>query len=144
MVKGLVADRICSSGNRRVLPARDGGSGTGVALGTVRPGGARWRGVMTAGAIGLLLGCTAPPAMTETALPKAVGLPNPASVHCLEMGGTLHMERSENGGEFGVCDLPGGRRCEEWALFRGECGKAPPTRETPSPAAPERAPSGPN
>ena len=102
----------------------------------------RWRGMLTAGAIGLLIGCTARPAMTEAALPKAVGLPNPASVHCLEVGGKLHMERSENGGEFGVCDLPDGQRCEEWALFRGECGKGPPAQGNPSPAAPERGPSG--
>jgi len=48
-------------------------------------------------------------------------LANPASVNCIDMGGTLRMEHNDNG-EYGVCVLPDGTECEEWALFRGECG----------------------
>lgn len=47
----------------------------------------------------------------------AVGLPNPASAYCLEIGGTLEM-REETGGTVGYCRLPDGRVVEEWTLFR--------------------------
>jgi putative hemolysin len=36
-------------------------------------------------------------------------------------GGTLHIERRPNGGQFGVCVFADNRQCEEWALLRGEC-----------------------
>ena len=45
---------------------------------------------------------------------------NPASVYCEENGGTLEMVSDENG-EYGVCNLPDGTSCEEWAYYRGEC-----------------------
>lgn len=45
---------------------------------------------------------------------------NPASVYCEENGGTLEMVSDENG-EYGVCNLPDGTSCEEWAFYRGEC-----------------------
>jgi len=48
---------------------------------------------------------------------------NPASEYCVKMGGKLEMRTDENGGQFGICHLPDGVDCEEWALFRGECGK---------------------
>ncbi|MBI4093508.1 DUF333 domain-containing protein [Candidatus Kaiserbacteria bacterium] len=49
------------------------------------------------------------------------GIANPASTNCIEMGGTLELvERAE--GQFGLCHLPDGRVCDEWALFRdGNC-----------------------
>ena len=81
------------------------------------------------GALGVAMvviaGCASTPAPAPTVEPKAVGLPNPASVHCLELGGTLTMQRDPSGGEYGLCALPDGSRCEEWALFRGKCGHAP-------------------
>ena len=46
---------------------------------------------------------------------------NPASVYCIEQGGTLEIIKDENGGEIGMCSLPNGIVCEEWSLFRGEC-----------------------
>ena len=45
---------------------------------------------------------------------------NPASVHCINAGGKLTIQRTPQG-EFGMCQLPSGKVCEEWALFRGEC-----------------------
>ncbi|PQA80004.1 hypothetical protein C5F52_27755 [Limnohabitans sp. TS-CS-82] len=45
---------------------------------------------------------------------------NPASVHCINAGGKLTIQRTQQG-EFGMCQLPSGKVCEEWALFRGEC-----------------------
>ena len=50
-----------------------------------------------------------------------VGLANPASTNCVENGGTLKIV-DEPDGQVGICTLPGGVECEEWALFRGECG----------------------
>jgi putative hemolysin len=49
------------------------------------------------------------------------GLANPASVNCLEQGGTLEMRQDASGGTYGVCIFPDGSECEEWAYFRGEC-----------------------
>ncbi|MFA6254189.1 MAG: DUF333 domain-containing protein [Candidatus Paceibacterota bacterium] len=50
-----------------------------------------------------------------------VGLPNPASVHCEEVGGTLTIKKDAEGGEVGFCTLPDQSVCEEWALLRNEC-----------------------
>lgn len=47
-----------------------------------------------------------------------VGMPNPASVYCLEKGGQSVSARSEDGGEYAICHLPDGTQIEEWALFR--------------------------
>ena len=47
---------------------------------------------------------------------------NPASVNCIEKGGTLKIMDGE-GGQYGICTLPDGTECEEWAYFRGECPK---------------------
>lgn len=49
---------------------------------------------------------------------------NPASVYCVENGGTLEI-RTNDGGEYGVCVFET-FECEEWAYFRGEC----PSNET--------------
>jgi len=48
---------------------------------------------------------------------QALGLANPASVHCADLGGTLEM-REEANGTVGYCHLPDGRVVEEWTLFR--------------------------
>ena len=48
-------------------------------------------------------------------------LANPASVQCIEKGGTLRIERRPDGGQYGVCVFVDNYQCEEWALFRGEC-----------------------
>lgn len=44
------------------------------------------------------------------------GIANPASVYCEKRGGVLTLE-----GSRGMCELPDGDVCEEWAYFRGEC-----------------------
>ncbi|MEI7785526.1 MAG: DUF333 domain-containing protein [Betaproteobacteria bacterium] len=63
-----------------------------------------------------LAACTTPPQA-----PHRVGLANPASVACVQAGGRLEIERSA-AGERGICLLPGGLRCDEWAWFRKEAG----------------------
>lgn len=50
----------------------------------------------------------------------SIGMANPASVNCLEQGGTLEIRQNKLG-EYGVCLFEDNRQCEEWALLRGEC-----------------------
>lgn len=52
---------------------------------------------------------------------QARALANPASVHCVNLGGTLEIRTGPGGGQYGVCIFEDNRQCEEWALFRGEC-----------------------
>jgi putative hemolysin/predicted metal-dependent phosphoesterase TrpH len=49
------------------------------------------------------------------------GIANPASVNCVNKGGTLSIQKRGDGGEYGICIFEDNRQCEEWALFRGEC-----------------------
>jgi putative hemolysin len=60
----------------------------------------------------------AAPADSASTLTPKIGMPNPASVHCKDLGGTLEIRTGKDGGQFGVCTLPDGKVCEEWALFR--------------------------
>ncbi len=47
----------------------------------------------------------------------AIGMPNPATVYCLERLGTLDIqERPE--GNITMCVLPDGSRVEEWEFYR--------------------------
>lgn len=49
------------------------------------------------------------------------GIANPASVNCINKGGTLSIQKRGDGGEYGICIFEDNRQCEEWALFRSEC-----------------------
>jgi hypothetical protein len=49
-----------------------------------------------------------------------VDMANPASVYCVDQGGTLDI-RDETNGQVGYCVFPDNSECEEWAYFRGEC-----------------------
>jgi putative hemolysin len=51
-----------------------------------------------------------------------VGLPNPASVYCVEQGYELIIV-DEPEGQVGMCVFPDDTQCEEWSFFRGECGQ---------------------
>lgn len=65
---------------------------------------------------------------------EALALANPASQNCIAKGGNLIISKRGDRGEYGVCLFPGGRQCEEWALFRGDCpagGIAIPDSLTP-------------
>ena len=61
-----------------------------------------------------LAGCSGPQK-------KLIGMPNPASVHCIDQGGISKMEKDAFGNTYGVCVFKDNRQCGEWALFRGEC-----------------------
>ncbi|ODT08651.1 MAG: hypothetical protein ABS58_01280 [Mesorhizobium sp. SCN 65-20] len=56
---------------------------------------------------------------------KPVGLANPASVHCGQIGGKLEIRKDAQGNETGYCRLTDGKLCEEWALFRDKKCVAP-------------------
>ncbi|MEX0868309.1 MAG: DUF333 domain-containing protein [Nitriliruptoraceae bacterium] len=65
--------------------------------------------------LALLVACTGP--TTDNSEP---GLPNPASVYCVEQGGELEIVTTSTG-EQGICRFRDGSSCDEWAYFRGEC-----------------------
>jgi uncharacterized protein len=48
-----------------------------------------------------------------------VGIANPASVFCVEQGGTVEIV-DEAAGQVGYCNLPEGTRIEEWEYFRSQ------------------------
>ena len=48
-------------------------------------------------------------------------VPNPASAHCIDEGGTLEIRTDTEGGQTGYCLFGDGSECEEWAYYRGEC-----------------------
>ena len=56
----------------------------------------------------------------STSTPQA-GLPNPASLYCVQQGGTLDLRTSSDGAGVGVCTFADGSACEEWTYFRGLC-----------------------
>ena len=60
---------------------------------------------------------------TQPAAPaQQAGIANPASVHCVEVGGTLEIVTESGGGQAGYCHMKDGSVCEEWTLFRsGDC-----------------------
>lgn len=59
---------------------------------------------------------------------ERIGTANPASVYCVDSGGTLEIVGDDSGAQAGYCHLPDGRVCEEWALYRsGSC--AAPTAQ---------------
>jgi putative hemolysin len=47
----------------------------------------------------------------------AVGMPNPASVYCIERGGTLDIQQRP-GGDVTTCVLSDGSRVDEWEFYR--------------------------
>ena len=48
-------------------------------------------------------------------------LANPASQNCASKGGKLTIEQNPKGAQYGVCVFADDRRCEEWAMLRGQC-----------------------
>jgi putative hemolysin len=79
---------------------------------------------ITFGAAVGLVGCGSD---AETPDTTPAGLANPASVFCVEQGGTVEIV-SEADGEVGYCTLPDGTRIEEWDFFRSQ---TPTATDTP-------------
>jgi len=66
------------------------------------------------------VGCSNDGSETTTT-EEAAGLPNPASVHCEEQGGTVDIRTDAAGNQYGICVFDDGSECDEWAFYRGEC-----------------------
>ena len=49
-----------------------------------------------------------------------IGIPNPASFYCQEMGYDLKLQETNQGTE-GICVFPNGAECEEWEFLSGGC-----------------------
>lgn len=65
---------------------------------------------------------TATAELTDTAESTTTAqLANPASQNCVDQGGTLSIQESGDGGQYGVCMFEDNMQCEEWAMMRGEC-----------------------
>jgi len=64
-------------------------------------------------------GAPAAPQTQTTGIASTTALANPASVNCVNLGGTLEIKDTAQG-QVGICHLSDGRACEEWGLFRGE------------------------
>jgi putative hemolysin len=58
---------------------------------------------------------------SQTGSTPETNMANPASVYCEQNGGKLELRQDASGGVAGVCVLPDGSECDEWAYFRGEC-----------------------
>lgn len=72
-------------------------------------------------AVLLLSACAATP---QASSPQgSIQGANPASLNCLQNQGRLETVHTPQGAVT-YCHLPGGKRCEEWDMFRGNC----PTR----------------
>jgi putative hemolysin len=73
----------------------------------------------------LLCGCTTPKSsgpVTPAVTTPASGIANPAAVYCTQQAGTKYeIRKNADGSEYGVCILPDGTECEEWAYYRHEC-----------------------
>ena len=52
---------------------------------------------------------------------NAFALPNPASKNCVDKGGKVEIVTDKNGNQSGMCHLPNGVVCEEFAFLRNEC-----------------------
>lgn len=59
---------------------------------------------------------------------QPVGIANPASTNCANLGGRHEVQVGTDGGEVGFCVLPDGSICEEWNLFREGTCTAPEAR----------------
>jgi putative hemolysin len=82
-------------------------------------------------------GGTPPAAGTPAVTTTTSSLANPAAVFCQEKGYGYRIRRDSGGNEYGVCILPDGTECEEWAYYRGTCPAAP---TSPAPVTPATTP----
>lgn len=54
---------------------------------------------------------------SESNATSAIGIANPASVYCAELGGTTVIREGDDG-QVGYCRLPNGAEVDEWELYR--------------------------
>ena len=75
--------------------------------------------------------------VTLTAPPDPyAGMPNPAALNCVKIGGASVINTGTTAGDQGVCRLPDGRQCEEYGVLRDhrcfDPAKPRPARRPPS------------
>lgn len=56
----------------------------------------------------------------ENPTENQTSMANPASVNCLDKGGSLEMRENKKG-QYWVCLFEDNRQCEEWALMKSDC-----------------------
>lgn len=59
----------------------------------------------------------------------SIGIANPASVYCIQQGGTLEIVKDADGNEVGYCKLPDGRLVEEWERKSSQNDREVATRD---------------
>jgi putative hemolysin len=52
-----------------------------------------------------------------------VSLKNPSAVYCRELGYEFRIIKQKDGGEDGICLLPGETACPSWDFLNGRCGQ---------------------
>jgi len=52
---------------------------------------------------------------------QPAAIANPAAENCVKLGGKSEIKTQADGSQSGLCTLPSGQVCDEWALMRGEC-----------------------
>ena len=81
----------------------------------------RW---LCVGSVLLLAACggrsESPQRMNETDA-QVIAMSEPAAQNCAKAGGRLALAWQLNGNSVGMCQLPNGKQCEEWALEHGTC-----------------------
>jgi putative hemolysin len=83
----------------------------------------KWSRVLIVLVAAILLISACQPSPEESPPEEPVGVANPASVYCEQLGYLLEIREDEDGGEFGVCIFPDMTECDEWAFYRAECGQ---------------------
>lgn len=74
----------------------------------------------------LLLFLTAAAAVpaAPAATSQVLAMDNPAAVYCTDvMGYEYQIVDDADGGQRGVCVLPGGQACDQWEFYAGACGQ---------------------
>lgn len=75
----------------------------------------------------LLSACSSEPEQQATSANvhqrSVITMAAPASDNCARAGGTLALSHQLDGSRVGMCQLPNGKRCAEWALMQGTCAR---------------------
>ena len=61
---------------------------------------------------------TPSPVDTTTQQETPIGMPNPASVYCIEQGGKLETRSDADGNQSGLCIFPDGTKRNQWDFWR--------------------------
>lgn len=59
---------------------------------------------------------------TSTSENNSIGMANPATIYCGDLGYSWRINETETGQE-GICTFTDGTECEEWQFLMGKCGQ---------------------